>query len=187
MSQKGIITVDVSDLKMLAQDLKDHPQQMYAAMASALNRTLAFIGAETKRQVQAEYAVTKSINKALKMTRAKPRNLAAMATYADKPIPMYVFKNTYTRNQYRSPVTVTIKRSGGAKTHTGSNPALFRAFGKKIMRREPGEKTIRTAYTLSIPQMVSSDAVYQDIATKAKAYLYKRMEHEVQYRLSKLQ
>ena len=181
------ITVDASKLEKLAEGLSDYPQQMYAAMASALNRTLTFVGAETKRQVQAEYAVTKSINKSVKMTKATKRNLTAIATYTDKPIPMFVFKNTYKRNRFRSPVTVTIKKSNGARTHNGSNPALFRGYGKKIMRREGGEENIRTAYTLSIPQMVSSDEVYKVIADKAEEYLYKRMEHEVEYRLSKLQ
>ena len=180
------IYVDTSDLKELTKDLQRCPQLVNQATASALNRTLTFIGAETKRQVQTEYAVTKSINKYLKMTRATARNLTAVATYTDKPIPMFVFKHTAARNRFRSPITITIKRSNGAKTHNGSNPALFRGYGKKIMRREAGEKNIRTAYTLSIPQMVASDEVYKVIADKAQPYFYKRIEHEVNYRLSKL-
>lgn len=180
------IIVDASELKELASALKDHPQQMHAAMASALNRTLTFVGAETKRQVQKEYAVTKSIQKALTKKKATRKDLTAEAIYTDKPIPMFVFKHTVAQNKYRSPVTITIKKSNGKQTHEGSNPALFRGYGKKIMLRKNGEKNIRTSYTLSIPQMVSNDDVYQEIADKAEEYLYKRIQHEVEYRLSKL-
>ena len=161
-------------------------QNMHAAMASALNRTLTYISAETKRQVKGEYAVTKSIDKALTKEKATRSKLQAVAKYTDKPIPMYVFKYRAANNPYRSPVSVTIKKSNGMKTHDGSNPALFKAYGKKIMRREAGQKNIRTAYTLSIPQMVSSEEVYDVIGQKAEVYLYKRLEHEIEWRMSKI-
>ena len=121
----------------------------------------------------------------MKKTKATASNLEAIAEYADKPIPMFVFKFTAEANRFRSPITVTIKKSSGAKTHKGSSPALFKAYGKKIMRRESDEKTIRTAYTVSIPQMVANDEVYNVVAEKAMEYYAKRMKHEVEYRLSK--
>jgi hypothetical protein len=180
------ITVDLTDVKDLVKDLQVCPQMIRQATASALNRTLTFIGAETKRQVQQEYAVTKSIQKAFTKKRATQNNLTAEAIYTDKSIPMFVFKHTVAQNRFRSPVTITIKKSNGKQTHNGSNPALFRGYGKKIMRRESGEKNIRTAYTLSIPQMVANDDVYKVIAEKAQSHFYKRLEHEVDWRMKKL-
>ena len=180
------VDLDTSEVKKLADRLSACPQMMHAATASALNRTLTFIGAETKRQVKKEYAVTKSISKSVKMTRATKSNLTAKATYTDKPIPMFVFKHTVARNRSRSPVSITIKNSNGKRTHLGSNPALFRGYGKKIMRREDGSKNIRTAYTLSIPQMISNEDVYNEIAEKAEEHFMKRLEHEVTWRLEKL-
>jgi hypothetical protein len=180
------VTVDLTDVKDLVKDLQVCPQMIRQATASALNRTLTFVGAETKRQVQEEYAVTKSIQKAFTKKRATQSDLTAEAIYTDKSIPMFVFKHTVAQNQYRSPVTITIKKSNGKQTHNGSNPALFRGYGKKIMRRESGEKNIRTAYTLSIPQMVANDDVYKVIAEKAESHFYKRFEHEVDWRMKKL-
>lgn len=179
------VYVDTSDLKNLAKDLEKCPQMLHAATAAALNRTLTFIGAETKRQVAKEYAVKKSISKSVKKTRATPRNLTAVAEYTGKPIPVFVFKHSIAKNRQRSPVTVTIKTSNGARTHDGSNPAMFGGYGK-VMRREGGQKNIRTAYTVSIPQMISSDEVFKVIAEKAQAKLYERMKHEVEWRMSKL-
>lgn len=182
----AVIEVDTSDLGELIKGLEKFPSITRPAMASALNRTLNFISAETKRQVQGEYAVTKSIDKSLKKTRATVNNLTAIATYTDKPIPMFVFKHTVAKNRFRSPISITIKKSNGKQTHDGSNPALFRGYGKKIMRRDSGQKNIRTAYTVSIPQMVANDDVYNVIAKKAHDYLYKRLQHELAYRISKL-
>ena len=184
------IEVDLTDVKELTKDLQVCPQMIRQATASALNRTLTFVGAETKRQVKQEYAVTKSIQKAFTKKKATQNDLTAIAMYTDKPIPMFVFKHTYARNHQRSPITITIKKSNGRKTHDGSNPALFAAYdrgkSKKIMLRESGQKNIRTAYTLSIPQMVANDDVYKVIAEKAEPYFYKRLEHEIDWRIKKL-
>lgn len=183
-----VIYCDTSDLRKLLKDVEGilSPQTTHAAMANALNRTLDFVGAETKRQVKAEYAVTKSINKSLKKTKATRNRLTAEAAYTGKPIPMFVFKHTVAPNQYRSPITITIKKSNGAQTHTGSNPAMFQAYGKKIKLRDAGQRNLRGAYTLSIPQMVKSDEVYDVIAKKAEKKLYERLEHELLWRMSKL-
>lgn len=162
-------------------------QSVHAALASALNRTITFVGSETKREVQKEYAVTKSINKSLSMEKATRSKLTAAANYKDKPIPMFVFKHKVAANQYRSPISILIKKSNGMQTHNGSNPALFKAYGgSKIIRRDAGQRNLKTAYTLSIPQMVQSDEVYDDIAKKAEEKLQERINHELEWRMSKL-
>lgn len=163
-------------------------QSVHAAIASALNRTLTFVGSETKRQVQSEYAVTKSINKSLSMEKARRSKLVAAANYTDKPLPMFVFKHKVPANQFRSPISITIKKSNGAKTvgYSG-NSALFKAYGNsKIERRDLGQKRLKTAYTVSIPQMVASDEVYDVIAKKAEVKLQERIEHELEWRMSKI-
>lgn len=179
------IVIDASDAQRLAKDLLKCPHLIRQASAGALNKTLNFIGAETKRQVQKEYYVTRSIQKALTKKRATVNDLTAIAAFTDKPIPMFVFKHTVARNRFRSPVNIIIKRSNGKQT-TGKNPAVFKAYGKKLMRRNSGEKNIRTAYTVSIPNMVASDEVYKVIAKKAEQELPKKMQQEIARRLKKL-
>lgn len=162
-------------------------QSIHAGLASALNRTITFVGSETKKEVQKEYAVTKSINKSLSMEKATRSKLVAAANYKDKPLPMFVFKHKVAANQFRSPISITIKKSNGMQTHDGSNPALFKAYGgKKIIRRDAGQKNLKTAYTLSIPQMVASEKVYDEIAEKAEVKLQERIEHEIEWRMSKI-
>lgn len=182
------IYCDTSDLSKALKKVENvlSPQSTHAAMANALNRTLSFVGSETKRQVKSEYAVSKSLNKSLTEQKATRSNLTAVAAYKDKPLPLFIFKHSAPNNRFRSPVSVLVKRSNGMQTHTGSNPAMFKAYGNKIKLRDAGQQNIRGAYTVSIPQMVANDDVYHVIAKKAEAYLYKRLEHELEWRMSKL-
>ena len=121
------------------------------------------------------------------MEKATRNKLTAAANYKDKPIPMFVFKHKVPANQYRSPISITIKKSNGMQTHHGSNPALFKAYGgSKIIRRDIGQRNLKTAYTVSIPQMVANDDVYDEIAKKAEVKLQERIEHELEWRLSKI-
>lgn len=185
----NVIYCDARDMRSKIKEIEKTltGQSIHAAIASALNRTITFVGAETKRQVQGEYAVTKSINKSLSMEKATRSKLTAAANYKDKPIPMFVFKHKVPANQYRSPISITIKKSNGMQTHNGSNPALFKAYGNsKIIRRDIGQRNLKTAYTVSIPQMVANDDVYDEIAKKAEVKLQERIEHELEWRLSKI-
>lgn len=183
-----IVYCDTSDVDELLKGLQGFvsPQVTHAALSSALNRTLTFVSAETKRQVKAEYAVTKSLDKSVEKKRATPGDLTAEAKYTGNPIPLFVFRNSAPDNIYRSPVSVLVKKSNGMQTHGGSNPAMFKAYGYKIKLRDAGHRNIRGAYTVSIPQMVRNDKVYDEIAKKAEKYLYKRLVHELEWRLSKL-
>lgn len=182
------IYCDTSDVDKVLKDMKAFlsPQTTNAAMASALNRTLTFVSAETKRQVKSEYAVTKSLDKSVVKKKATTSNLSAEAIYTGKPLPLFIFKNTAPANQYRSPVSVLVKKSNGIQTHSGSNPAMFKAYGNKVKLRDSGQKNIRGAYTVSIPQMVANDDVYEEIAKKAEVKLYERLIHELEWRISKL-
>lgn len=184
-----VIYCDTSDLGKLINKVEGvlSPQETHAAMASALNRTLTFVGAETKRQVKAEYAVTKSLQKSVEKKKATRSDLTAEAIYTGKPLPLFIFKNTAPANMYRSPVSLLVKKSNGMQTHSGSNPAMFKAYGgKKIKLRDAGKRNIRGAYTVSIPQMVANKSVYDEIAKKAEVKLYERLHHELERRLSKL-
>ena len=185
----NVVYCDTSDLEKKLNEVEEilTGRSIHAAMASALNRTLTFVGAETKRQVQSEYAVKKSINKALTMKKAKRVHLTAEAQYKDKPIPMYVFSHKIPSNKYRSPVQVTIKKGETKRVGISEGSAIFGAYGnKKIERRDLRQKNLKTAYTVSIPQMVANDDVYKVIADKAENKLIERFNHEIEWRMSKI-
>lgn len=188
------IYCDTSELEKDIKDLREtlSGQSIHAAISNALNRTLTFVGAETKRQVRSEYTVKATpIARALTKKRATRANLQAEAVYKDNPLPLYVFKHKIPSNQYRSPVMITIKQGGGKRVDytngNGGRQVLFGAYGnKKIMRRDLTQKKLKTAYSVSVPQMVASKDVYDVIVKKAEETLQKRLEHEIQWRLSKL-
>lgn len=189
MGKPKVVYCDTSDLEKNIREVEKvlTGRSIHAAMASALNRTLTFVGAETKRQVQSEYAVKKSINKALSMKKATRVRLSAEANYQDKPLPLFVFKHSIPANKYRSPVQVTIKKGGGKKVGYSDGKAVFGAYGnRKIERRDLTKRNLRTAYTVSIPQMVANESVYDDIAKKAEKKLIERFNHEIEWRMSKL-
>ena len=154
-------------------------ERMKVAMSRALNSTLRHIPAETKRQVQREYAVKASLQKGVKKIHASPGNLHAEALYTGATLPLYTFATKAPKNRYRSPVSALVKLSNGWQTHEEANPAMFKAYGRKVLTRAAGQRTIRTAHTISIPQMVSNESVYQEIARDAESYLYERVEYYV--------
>lgn len=182
-----VIYCDTADLKKDVKDLTSAltGRQMHAALANALNRTLTFVGAETKRQVRSAYTVkSSSVAKALTKKKATRSMLIAEANYKDRPLPLYVFKHRIPNNQNRTPVSVTIKKGQGKQVEFSGGQVLFGAYGKtKIMRRDLTEKKIQTAYTVSVPQMVENEKVYDEIVKKAEAKLQERVDHEIQVRL----
>lgn len=180
-----VIYVDTSDVDRLFEELSKvlSPSVMRPAMAAALNRTLTYVNAETKREVKKEYYITKS--PAGQVKRATSGDLTAYTKYTGSPQPLHMFKHRAAANRYRSPVSVLVKKDNGWATHEGSNPAMFKGYGK-IMLRDGGQRGLRTAHTLSVPQMVSNPDVFKVIGEKAAVKLYERLVHEVEWRLGML-
>lgn len=189
-----VVYCDTRDLERDIKKIEDAltGQSIHAAMSNALNRTLTFVGAETKRQVKSEYTVKSTpIAKSLTKKRATRSKLTAEAIYKDTPLPLQIFKHKIPSNRYRSPVMVQIRQSGGKQIdytdNNGTRQVLFGAYGKKkLVRRDLGQKNLKTAYTISVPQMVSKDNVYGKIVDKAEAKLIERMNHEIKIRMDKI-
>lgn len=186
----GGIEVDVTELRELADKMAAFPKQSNQAMARALNDGIKRVQTDIVKETQQEYTVKgPQIKKTMTVKRATASKLIASVNSNDKRIKLGSFKFTYARNKQRSPVKVQIKK-GGAKLST-SKPAMFagqsRATGRKevFRRTEGGAYKIEYPFTLSIPQMIANPDVYKRIANDAHPYVAQRMEHHLNYYISK--
>lgn len=180
------IYVDTSDLEKLMKKFDGFPDQVRSSLNNTLNRTINRVKTNTQKEVKKEYAVNRSIKKVMYDKRSKLSTLTAEVGVTDTRIKMGDFKFSAAQNSQRSPITVTIKKSNGAVTST-AQPPLF--MGKnQIYHRTPNDPKYKVgwAFTLSIPQMVSNEEVYQRIADDAHDFMLKRFEQDITYRIKNM-
>lgn len=186
------VVVETKALERLSAEMVLFPKECRAAMSSALNRTLNRVTTNISKEVAVDYAVKRGqIKKTISTKKSKRSTLQAEAIVTDKPIKMGSFRFKVLDDKYRTPVSVKIKNTNGF-VKSSSQPPIFagmsRATGKKeLFHRTPGDKyKISYGFTLSIPQMVANEDVYNRIREDAEEYLEQRYEHEIEYRLNKL-
>lgn len=185
MSGQYNVRIDASDLKRLSAKLGKCPMITRQATSSALNKTINRVIRKTKEEVSKEYSpLLRGIKQTAKIKKSNVATLQAEVKYTGSPIKAGDFKKSIPSNRYRSPVKLWIKKSAAT---SGSNPVMFGGHGKKgVFKRSLGSRDTTTVYTVSIPQMVSNDEVYQRVSDDAKKYLTDRLEHELDYRLGRL-
>lgn len=180
----GNYYVDCKDLERLADKMAEFPRESDKAMVKSLNRTLSRVVTTTHKEVQAEYSpLRKGINSALKKERANQSKLQAKAIYTGNPLSLEGFKKRIPSNRFRAPVKVWVKKAPAVNRPF---PVLFGARKGKVYRREAGTREIGGAPTVSIPQMISNEDVYEKIAKDAEQYLTKTFAHELEWRISQL-
>ena len=179
-------------LDKLSAEMFFFPRQCHAAMNNALNRTLSRVATNITKEVAVDYAVKRNqVKKTIGLKKSRVSTLQAEATVTDTRIKMGSFAFKVLDQQYRTPVSVKIKKSNGF-VKSGSQPPVFagmsRVTGKKeLFHRTPGDAyKMGYAFTLSIPQMVANDDVYDRIQKDAKEFLVARYQHELEYQLNKL-
>lgn len=180
----GVIIVDTDEFEKMLDKLPAFPKKVNAAMSRTLNSAASRVVTNVLKDVSNEYAIKKpQVRKTVDKKKAKPLNLQAEVIIKGKQQKMGNFKFKVANNKQRSPVTVTIKKSNGAVT-SKSKPALFGARGG-IYHRTPEDPTYKIgwAFTLSVPQMVSSDEVYNKIAEDAHEYILKQFPKNLKYTL----
>lgn len=180
------IIIETDDVQRAMRKFPAFPREAHAAMNSALNRSISRVVTNITKEVAVDYAVKRGqIKKTIGVKRSRISTLEAEAEVTDRRIKMGSFQFKYEKNRYRSPVSVKIKNTNGFVKST-SRPALFQAKGQ-IYHRTPNDKyPIGWAFTLSIPQMVANDDVYERISEDANQFLHERFEHELNFRLQRL-
>lgn len=183
------IVVDSKALDTLSKEMILYPSVVKSAMARSVNSTVKKVKSYVVDDVAQEYNIKKtSVKKTISSVNANRNKLQGMVFITDKRLKMSHFG--YKQPNRLKPVQVKIKK-GGYVTST-SQPPLFVAQSKQgkkeVFKRTTGNSRypIEWGMTVSIPQMVSNETVYNEIGQKASVYLADRFtNHDLPYMLQK--
>lgn len=183
--------INDKEIKQIAIKLQGFPKQIPGATASALNRTLNYTATLTKKEVTNIYSIKqKEVNSTLKKKRASKSSLNASIQSRGKTISLTKFPHNPKQFKAKNKkVKVKIKKQEGYKVIKTSPSAFVQTMngGTHIWMREGKERNpVRLLRTLSIPQMISNDKVINKIQRMSGEKLKERINHEIEWRLSKL-
>ncbi len=180
------IVIDTSQLNKVVKDLGKFEKEMPGAAISAVNRTLDYMNTRVGRLVTSEYRVKVSDVKAtISKHKARKGKLLAFLKSEGRRLTLgrFLFGNS------KRTTKVKIKKREGAKP-VNTNPEAFVQIlsGKKqvLKRRGKSRYPVDVMRSLSIPQMIDSLNVTNQIQDLADKKLQERIEHEIDYRLKKV-
>ena len=176
------IEVDSRDVEILKASLAKYPKESRIALVNALNR-----GVIRARKLMAQEAVrnynikSAEVKNTIEIERASTSKVEAKATSEDKMLKLSKFKYSYDNAEtVRTPVRVAVKKGG--KKLISSQPPVFYGKGDLFHRASATDQRVRMAMTLSIPQMISNEEVFQQIQEEGNQYVHERLIHELEYR-----
>lgn len=180
------IVVDTSQLNRVVQGLGNFEKEMPRAAISAVNRTLTHVNKRTKQLVAAEYRVKSSdIQSTITITKARKGKLLAYIKSEGRRLTLSRFKY----GNSKKAIKVSIKKKEGPKQVATSPKAFIRTLNgnQQIMKRKGRSRyPVDVLRTISIPQMIDSLEVSEQIQREANAKLSERINHEIDYRLRRI-
>jgi hypothetical protein len=184
------LKIDDKELRKAVKKLSAFPKEIPKATNSALNRTITFVNKKIKKGVTNEYSIKSGeVGSTLKVKKSNTSNLSATITSSGHSLSLSHFpanlKAGWTKG---TSLKVKVKKSGYKKVN--SSPTAFVASlsgNLHIVKRQSGKAyPIKVLRTLSIPQMISNTKISESVMQEAQVQLEKRVQHEVEYRLSRL-
>ncbi|AOZ91631.1 phage tail protein [Paenibacillus crassostreae] len=183
------IVIDTTQLNRVVVGLKDFEKQMPAAAMSAVNRTLDQINTKLGRIVTKEYNIKVSdVKKTITKNKARKGNLRAFLKSEGRTLSFSHFRISQSGKKVRK-VKVKVKKSAGLKQINTDPRAFVQTLnGKNQVLKRMGKDRypVEVLRTLSVPQMIDSLNVSNQIQKDANEILAKRIEHEIEYRLKKV-
>lgn len=185
------IEIDYSEFEHVKEALHYLPKESHAAMANALNRTATKTVTYTHDAVSDRYAVKrKGVKETLSIKKAKRNYLMAVVESQDRRLKISHFP--FSANGKMRIARVEIVR--GRKVLSASRPPLFvgRANGSSgkrevFTRPTDGSKyKVTYGFTMSIPQMIENEEVWNKIAKQSKEFLRERFYHEMRQRIARM-
>ena len=176
------IEIDSRDLEILKASLEKYPKEALRALPNALNRGAIRARKLMAQEARKHYNITSAeVKNTIDIEKASPSKLEAKAISEDKMLKLSNFKFSYDNaSTVRTPVTVAVKRGG--KKLISSQPPVFYGKGDLFHRASATDRRVRLAMTLSIPQMISNEEVFQQIQREGNEYVHERLIHELEYR-----
>lgn len=173
-----MISIDAKEIEKAKSLLKNYPQQVIAAAASAINRTSAMVKTEVSKTIRKNYLISaKDIKSTLSIKRASRLKLTGMISSIGQALRAYK----------KGPVRVQVMKKNKPKPVLG----LFIGSSLKGYVGAMQRKNLSMRYPLriphgpSVPQMFSADRSMSVIAPFAEKTLNQRFLHEISYRYGK--
>ncbi|CAI3560322.1 MULTISPECIES: phage tail protein [Clostridium] len=189
-----LLKIDDKEIKEALKKLNKIPKQIPRASASAINRTITFANKRLKQEIRKEYTIKNTeIQSTITLRKANPSNLSAVIESCDRRLTLQRFGKSLASWKKGRPIRVRVKKTGAKKLRTNPKAFVIGLNGNLHIAKRTGKKnknkkkeTIEVLRTLSVPQMVSNRKIEQIIKKEAEVKLKERIEHEINYRLSKL-
>lgn len=181
------IEIDASGLEDVKKAMALFPREARAAMSNTLNRATTKLVTYIHEEVSGEYAVKRAgIKKTLSIKKSTTGTLTAEVDSVDRRLKISAFPFT-ARGKYR---IASVKIKKGGYVESSSNPPLFvgkanKTSGKReVFIRTPHDRhKLSFGFTLSIPQMISNDSVYDKVSEKTEKFIEERFAHEFEQKL----
>lgn len=182
------LKIDDSELKKAVSKLSNVPKEIPKATAAAINRTLTFTRKRVNQEVRKTYNVKSSdITKTLEIHKANSSNLTAYIISKGGRLTLGRFARNTGSWKKGKPVKVKVKKSGIKTVNTSPRAFISGLTGNNHIVKRTGASRypIKVLHTLSIPQMISNDNVSERVQEESSQKLQERINHEVEYRLSR--
>lgn len=196
--------VSKSDINNIKQRLGRFEDKAPTVLSRAINRTVASVKTDIKRQVTKKYVISSTnVGATLKDVKANKNKLSGHVTSTGAVIPLGKFKVTPQKvvtyrdgepNPTHYSTSVFRKESPKPLVHdpkafvavmkNGHGGVFERVWGKKS-KVNPNKEVIQQRFGPSVPQMIKNADVIDIIKNKAESTLSKRIDAEINYILSK--
>lgn len=202
--QSGInIQVNDAELQKIYDGLKEHKKVAAKAVVAALNRTIQSANTELQKHITSIYNIKRKdlsggskykgerSNNIVKLKKASLDNFSASINVRGSNLTLYRFVqgNKQPSNKKGARVKVKVKKSNAAKMSNVNfiNYPRGNKNNLQIFQRHRSSRDIsRLLRTTSVAHMAANKDVIEPTQEKANETLQKRVEHELQYRLSKI-
>ena len=193
-----MLIFNTRNMNRVSIDLDTIGRRAPSAVAAALNRTLAFTKTLASKEIKNKYEIqSKHVKETFSQRKASRTDLKAtliskgytrsLTRFKIKPStpPMQNGKKINRRKQ----VQVKITKTGGY-TKLNLTPGAFVQTmnnATNVWQRQSKNRTdLKVLRSLSVPQMLENEGVFDKIRQQALAKMEERLEHEVNYRLNNM-
>ncbi len=161
------------------------PKETARAAAAAINRTLTHVKKEASVSARKRYLVKAAAVKSSFSTRkATSGKLSGEAETQGQPLSLTAFKVT---RPAKGPMKAKVLKASAPKPVQGMFARRFPSgYTGPMLRLGRSRYPLRTPAGPSIPQMVENDNVLPMIAKESEDFLNRRLDHELDHRISKL-
>ena len=191
------LSIDTKDIDTKLNKCRiEYPKIANLAESAAINRTLTHARTLIDKEIRNIYNIKqKDVRASLTIKKSTPAFIVGELESRGVRLRLGRFNPTESKVTKRGvvkPPKVTVKK--GMKKELPRNYFTFqsRATGKReVFKREnQGRYKYGYGFTISVPQMISdisgNAGVYPMIRNETEEWLQKRIEHELDYRLSKV-